>query len=82
MTHTGVVPRERLTEAQRDVLLAVRRYVKKNAIAPSYDELTVVTGVSKSTVRDTLSRLARKGYIRRAGGRYRNLVVTEKGLAA
>lgn len=64
---------EELTEAQADVLTAVRHRVSRGQTPPSYRDLCTEFGWSSTgTARDHLKALERKGYVqlpRRRGGR-------------
>jgi DNA-binding MarR family transcriptional regulator len=71
-----------LTDAQREVLVALRRYIERNQVSPRYEDLAIATARNKTTVLETVTRLVRKGYVVRKGGRYCALVLTEKGRAA
>lgn len=73
---------EKLTESQREVLVELRRYLRKNQISPRYEDLAYATGRKKSTVRETVTRLVRKGYVGRKGSRYCSLFVTDAGWKA
>lgn len=74
--------KDALTEQQLKVLRAIRDHIKRTSISPTYVEIGAAVSRSKETVRNTLGRLIAKGMVKRAPGYFRNLVITEKGLAA
>ncbi len=57
-----------LTEKQKEIYEFIKSYIKKNRIAPSYNEIKEWFGFrSLSTVFDHLKKLEEKGYIQKGG---------------
>lgn len=68
-----------MSESQRKYLRMIRDYVRDNKVSPSYDTLAELAGLSKNSPRQAISKLMRRGYLRRGPGRFCNLVVTPAG---
>jgi repressor LexA len=69
---------QKLTAIQAKVLEAVRRRAESGESVPTYRELCAEFGwASTGTARDHLHALARKGYVKRAGG-HRQLRLREE----
>lgn len=81
-TRTQVLDGKPITEAQFAVLKAIRVHVAKYRISPTLDEIRLAIGRAKRTVRDSIKPLVAKGYLELAPGRFRNLIVTNKGMKA
>jgi predicted transcriptional regulator len=69
-----------ISEAEMQVLRAIRNYVNRHRASPTFDEVAKLSRRSKSTIRHTISRLIQKSLLDQAPGKFRNLVVTEIGL--
>src|ERR1700686_5116758 len=72
-----------LTPRQREALQAVHRCLQQDGLAPTIDDLGSMLGVSSDqSVLELLSRLEKKGLVRRTAGRARSLRITEEGRRA
>jgi len=70
-----------LTRRQRDLLVYLRRYIKTNGFAPSFDEMKDAIGLaSKSGIHRMVLGLEERGYIARLPDRAR--AITLKAQAA
>ena len=70
-----VVKKDALTPSQSGALLVIKRLKKELAVPPSLIEIAAELGVNKSTARQYLLILDRKGFIRRTPGKYRSFVI-------
>jgi len=65
-----------LTARQRELLLYIARYIEKNGVSPSIDEMRAVLGLqSKNSAYLLVVALEERGYVRRHAGRKRNVEV-------
>jgi DNA-binding MarR family transcriptional regulator len=71
-----------ITEPEMLVLRAIRDHSKRREFSPSFVEIAELVGRKKSTIRATLRRLIRKGYITKDANKHRSLKVTPSGLIA
>lgn len=72
-----------LTRRQRQILDVIRRYYQTHGYPPSLRDIAARTGLaSPSTVRYQLGELERAGWIRRAPGVPRALVVLDPATGA
>ena len=71
----AVVPM--LTATQRRVLESIRSYADEHGFAPTFRDIADCTGLSLSAVAHQVRRLHEMGWIRRAPGRSRALVVLD-----
>ncbi|WP_018348201.1 LexA family protein [Longispora albida] len=72
---------EVLTDTRREVLASIAGYTREHGYPPSLREIASATGLSATTADYHLRRLANSGYLRRAYGRSRSLVLTDLGTA-
>jgi predicted transcriptional regulator len=70
-----------VTEAEMAALRAIRDYIKRFSIAPSFEEIAAAVDRKKSTIRHTLRRLIDKGLITK-DQRRRSLALTDEGHVA
>ncbi len=67
---------KRLSKRQRDIIVAIQRYVEGKGYPPTYRELSEMVGLkSVSTVSGHLDRLKVKGYVSFIPGAPRTLTV-------
>lgn len=66
-----------LTVQQRRVLEAIRSYAEEHGYPPAIRDLSDATGLAISSVMHQVRQLEAKGWIRRAPGRSRALVVLD-----
>nr|WP_221374352.1 MarR family transcriptional regulator [Actinoplanes polyasparticus] len=66
-----------LSRTQTRILSAIRGYATEHGYAPSIREVADVCGMSVSSVQYQLGQLNEKGWIRRAPGRSRAIVVLD-----
>ena len=66
-----------LTATQQRVLTAIRGYFTQHGYPPALRDIAAETGLSLSAVSHQVHRLTEKGWIRRAPGRPRALVVLD-----
>lgn len=69
-----------MSESQGKYLRMIHAYMRDNKVAPSYDTLAQLAGLSKNSPRQAIAKLMRRGYLRRGPGRFCNLVITPAGL--
>ena len=70
-----------LTVREKEVLLAIRKFIGDNTFAPSLRDIMCATGIaSTSHVRFILNKLEEKGMIRKVKNQARSIVVTLEGL--
>jgi repressor LexA len=74
----GPKPAVDLTAGQRRTLLEIDRYVRRHEFAPTMQELGQLLGISAPSAHEQVTQLARKGFLRRAGGKTRGLVVVRR----
>lgn len=68
-----------LTTSQLAVLVAIRDYLRKHRVSPTYNEIATHISVTKNAVFQSVSILRRKGLLYCAPGCARKLVVTRAG---
>ncbi|BBO77771.1 LexA repressor 2 [Desulfosarcina widdelii] len=68
----------KITPLQRDTLNEICRYVDAKGYPPTVKELSVIFGISHSSVHERINQLVRKGYLKREGGRARGLTVAKR----
>ena len=68
-----------LGDPEKELLSAVKEYIRENRIPPSQEDLAGMCGVSKRSAQKRLAALVNHGLIRRQGGKARSLVVTKRG---
>lgn len=76
----GPKPKVEITPHQRRTLLEIERYVRRHQFAPTVQELAGLLGISPSSTHEQVNQLVRKGYLKRAGGKTRGLVVVRKSV--
>lgn len=65
-----------LTEKQKEVLLFIDKFTRKNGYSPSYDEILEPMGLeSKSGIHRIVSALEERGFIRRLANKARAIEV-------
>jgi len=69
---------EKITPLQRDTLNEICRYVDAKGYPPTVKELSVIFGISHSSVHERINQLVRKGYVNREGRRARGLTVVKR----
>jgi repressor LexA len=74
----GPKPKSEITAPQRRTLLEVERYVRRHQFAPTIQELADLLEISPASAHEQVNQLVRKGYLKRAGGKTRGLVVVRK----
>jgi SOS-response transcriptional repressor LexA len=52
-----------LTELQKDILSYIKKYISENKIAPTQKEIYIYANKHRTTVRDNLYLMVRKGHI-------------------
>lgn len=71
----GRPPIEKITEAQRRALDAVRSFIGRRGFPPTNKELGEELGISPASAHELVQQLIRKGYVRREPGKARSLEV-------
>lgn len=72
--------REKVTEKQKQILLAIYNSIKNEGYPPSFEELKLAIGVSSNqTIIDHLSALEKKGLIKKEDRSARSLRITKLG---
>ena len=71
----GRPPVEEITDPQRRTLQELRRFINRRGIPPTFQELADILGISPPSLRDQVSQLVRKGYVKRAARKARGLTV-------
>ena len=66
-----------LSHRQQRILVEIRRFYTVNGYAPTIRDIAANVGLSVSAVQYQLGVLQRKGWIRRASGAARSLVVLD-----
>ena len=81
---TTPLPTERaaLSETQARTLVKLEQSIRAEGVSPSLNELAALCGVSRSSVRETLDRLARDGYVTTKQNSHRSLALTQRGWKA
>lgn len=68
-----------MTERQKEVYEAIKKYIEENKISPTVRELCKITGYkSTSTVHDILDRLQDKGYINKRKDSPRSIAIVRE----
>ena len=75
---TSITDNRQLTPAQAETLGALKALLSLEAIPPSLQELADALKVTRATVRVSLERLERKGYIKRKPGQFRSITILER----
>jgi Mn-dependent DtxR family transcriptional regulator len=76
--HTSAKPNP-LPETQRSYLLLIREYIREHKVAPSYEAMAKIVGLSRNSPRAAVAKLIRRGLLTRGPGRFCNLVITPAG---
>ncbi len=71
----GRRPIEEITAPQRRTLGELRRFISQQGFPPTIQELADILGISAPSVRDQVSQLERKGYVKREPRKARGLTV-------
>ncbi len=66
---------EEITGPQRRTLGELRRFTRRQGFPPTIQELADILGVSTPSVRDQVSQLVRKGYVKREPRKARGLTI-------
>ena len=69
---------EKITPLQRETLEEICRYIDAKGYPPTVKELSVIFGVSHSSVHERINQLVRKGYLKREGRKARGLTVVKR----
>ena len=71
----GRRPVEEITGPQRRTLHELRRFINRRRFPPTIQELADILGISPPSLRDQITQLVRKGYVRRESRKARGLTV-------
>ena len=71
----GRRPVEEITGPQRRTLRELRRFINRRRFPPTIQELADILGISPPSLRDQITQLVRKGYVRRESRKARGLTV-------
>lgn len=74
----GPKPKLEITTPQRRTLLEIEGYMRRHSFAPTIQELATALEISPASAHEQVNQLVRKGFLRRAGGKSRGLVVLRK----
>ena len=77
----GRRPVEEITDPQRRTLRELRRFTNRRGFPPTIQELADILGISPPSVRDQITQLVRKGYVRRESRKARGLTVIREPAA-
>ena len=66
---------EEITGPQRRTLGELRRFTRRQGFPPTIQELADILGISTPSVRDQVSQLVRKGYVKREARKARGLTI-------
>ena len=66
---------EEITDPQRRTLGELRRFTGQQGFPPTIQELADILGISTPSVRDQVSQLVRKGYVKREARKARGLTI-------
>ena len=66
---------EEITGPQRRTLGELRRFTRRQGFPPTIQELADILGISTPSVRDQVSQLVRKGYVKRESRKARGLTI-------
>ena len=66
---------EEITGPQRRTLGELRRFTRQQGFPPTIQELADILGISTPSVRDQVSQLVRKGYVKREARKARGLTI-------
>jgi repressor LexA len=69
---------EKITPLQRETLEEMCRYIDAKGYPPTVKELSVILGISHSSVHERINQLVRKGYLKREGRKARGLTVVKR----
>jgi len=69
---------EKITPLQRETLEEICRYIDAKGYPPTVKELSVIFGISHSSVHERINQLVRKGYLKREGRKARGLTVVKR----
>lgn len=69
-----------ITVAQRTVLVAIYEYQRAHKRPPTWRNLAATLDRAPTTIRDTVARLARDGYVNLAKGEHRGVSLTPRGI--
>ncbi|MDE1945598.1 MAG: transcriptional repressor LexA [Patescibacteria group bacterium] len=69
-----------LTGAQLETLKVLKSYFQDNDFSPTIADLSKKLNLKSQTVIDRLAGLRKKGFIRRANGKWRNIELVDKGV--
>jgi SOS-response transcriptional repressor LexA len=64
---------------QKLCLQVVRDYLRENGVSPGYDEVAAGMQRGRTPARRAVAHLLTKGFLTRGPGRFRNLIVTNRG---
>ena len=77
----GRRPVEEITDPQRRTVHELRRFTNRRGFPPTIQELADILGISPPSVRDQITQLVRKGYVRRESRKARGLTVIREPAA-
>jgi len=69
---------EKITPLQRETLEEMCRYIDAKGYPPTVKELSVILGISHSSVHERINQLVRKEYLKREGRKARGLTVVKR----
>ncbi len=71
-------PIEDVTDRQVEVIRAIDRFVGQNGFPPSMKELAAILSIAPASVHERVVHLVNKGYLAKAPGKARSLVVKKR----
>lgn len=74
----GPKPKAEITPPQRRTLQEIERYLRRHGFAPTIQELSGVLKIAPTSAHEQVNQLVRKGYLKRAEGKTRGLVLVRK----
>ena len=77
----GRRPVQEITDPQRRTLRELRRFTNRRGFPPTIQELADILGISPPSVRDQITQLVRKGYVKRESRKARGLTVIREPAA-
>ena len=74
----GPKPKTGITKPQRRTLREIENYLRRHQFAPTMQELAELLEISVTSTHEQVNQLVRKGYLKRASGKTRGLVVVRR----
>jgi repressor LexA len=74
----GPKPKIEITSPQRRTLQEIDLFARRNGFAPTIQELAARLGIAPASAHEQVNQLVSKGYLRRAPGKTRSLVVARR----